>query len=351
MKNTIFTVLAACLVVLCSCSTKVDIYADYKDVAIIYAMLDPKADTNYVKIIRAFCGTNDDPIDATEVALIADSSNYPGKLDTRIIELASADGGSFEPTGRMFELDTMTLHNKEEGTFYAPDQKIYFTTERFNAGTDGRKYKYSLLVVKPDGDTLTAQTNMVGSEDFAILSGGTNFQMAPTEAMGKILFRADGAAVVYEIKMQFNYREQHDGQEMKSKNVNRSFDTKPLSSYPRIENTENTYYQEYSINWLFNALANAIGSDTVVNSSHPNVVRYMGDFVVSISAAGPELYYYYLANQAQQSSPFTLVSTYTNIEGGYGLFSSRTTIEKTVSLSSSAKRDLFSMSSWGFIPE
>lgn len=351
MKNKLLWVLIAFPMLFGSCSTKVELYADYKDVAVIYAMIDPQADTNFVKIIRAFCGTNDDPIDANEVALIPDSSNYPGKLDARIIELRNTAGDSYKPTGREFALDTMTLHNKELGVFYAPDQKIYYTTEHFNAEANGKKYKYRLVVVKPNGDTLTAQTSMVGGEDFAILSGGTNFQIAPTEAMGKMYFRADGAAVVYEIKMQFNYREQHSGQEVKLKNVSRSFGTKPLSSYPKVENTDDSYYQEYSVNWLFNALTNAIGDDTVVNSNNPNVVRYMDDFVVSISAAGQELYYYYLVNQAQSNSIAPLVSTYTNIHGGGGLFSSRTNIEKSLKLSASAKRDLFSVSAWGFKEE
>jgi hypothetical protein len=85
-----------------------------------------------------------------------------------------------------------------------------------------------------------------------------------------------------------------------------------------------------------------------MDANHPNVVRYMDDFVISISAGGDDLNYYYLANQGQINSPISLVTTYTNIEGGYGLFSSRTTIKRTVTLTSSCKRDLFSVSAWGF---
>ena len=77
-----------------SCSTDVEMYTDYKDVAIIYGLLNYQSDTNYIKITRAFCGTNDDPINAHEVALIADSSNYPGKLETRLIELKSTKPAS-----------------------------------------------------------------------------------------------------------------------------------------------------------------------------------------------------------------------------------------------------------------
>lgn len=334
-----------------SCTTDVDMYADYKDTPIIYAMLNSKADTNFVKITRAFCGTNDNPINANEVALIYDSSNYEGKLDARLIEFQSTYDNHYEPTNRELILDTLTVHNKEEGVFYSPDQIVYYTAEPLRNGNSRHRIRYELVIVKPDSDTVTALTTMVGSEDFAITSGSANFQITPTDAMGKIIFRADGVASVYEITMQFNYREQHNGQEMKYRSVSRSFGTKPLSSYARVEFTDNAYYEEYSLNWLFYALANAIGNDTVVNPNHPNVVRYADDFVVTISAAGDELYYYYLANEAQESFAGGLFTAYSNIDGGYGLFSSRTTVQKSPSLSSTAQRDLYGKESWGFKQE
>ena len=55
---------------------------------------------------------------------------------------------------------------------------------------------------------------------------------------------------------------------------------------------------------------------------------------------------YYLLHQAQNASPIS--PDFTNIDGGCGLFSSRTTIEKVARLSSTCKRDLFSVTSWGF---
>lgn len=329
-----------------SCSTDVDLYADYKDVPIIYAMLDSHADTNYVKITRAFCGTNDNPINANEVALIYDSSNYPEKLDVRFIELKSIYGNKYEPTGRVLILDTLTIHDKEEGVFYSPDQVVYYTSEHLKVDTGDGKYSYRLLAVKPDGDTITARTTMVGNEEFSIETGGMNFQLAPTDAVGKLFFRADGAASLYDVKIEFNYREQKAGQEMQMKKISRSFGTKTIDEYAHL--IENTYYLEYSLNWLFNTLGNAIGGDTVMDANHPNVVRYMDDFIISISAGGDDLNYYYLANQWQINSPISLVTTYTNIEGGYGLFSSRTTIKREAKLTSSCKRDLFSVSAWGF---
>lgn len=333
-----------------SCKTDVDLYADYKDVAIIYAMIDHKVDTNYVKIIRAFCGTNDDPIDANEVALIADSSNYTGKLDARIIELHGSDDHC-EPTGRVFVLDTLTLHNKVEGTFYSPDQKVYYTTERFNTGSGENRYEYRFVMVKPDGDTVTAQTSMVGNEEFSIVSGGVQFQVESSNALGRILFRADGAAPIYDLKMQFNYLEQHNGQEKELKNITRNFGVKPLYEFMKVDNLSDVYYQEYSVNWLFNTLKDVIDSDTVVDFNHPNVVRYVDSFVVSISAGGNELYDYYMVNDAVLNSLNSFITTNTNVIGGYGLFSSRTTIKKELRLSAYTLRDLFGKSSWGFVEQ
>ena len=349
MKNLYFIpIFAVFAVVLSSCSTNVDLYAEYKDVPIVYAMLNPKADTNYIKITRAFCGINDNPINANEVALIADSSNYPGKLDVRIIELKSTHGSFYEPTGRVIALDTITLHDKEEGVFYAPDQVFYYTTESFNTGGGGSNYKYRLVVVKPDGDSLTAQTGIVGNAEFAIMTGGVGFQMATTNETRKIMFRADDFASLYEVSMQFNYSEQLDGQGIRKKSVNRTFRTRTISEFHKLEGTDNCYYMEYSVNWLFNALITAIGGDTIVDPNHPNVTRYMDDFIIFISAAGDELTNYYYASQAQMSSPMSLITTYTNIEGGYGLFSSRTKIERVATLSANTKRELFGMTSWGF---
>ena len=54
----------ACLFFFNACSTKVDLYADYKDIPVIYGLLDASADTNYIKIIRAFSGSDENPVDA-----------------------------------------------------------------------------------------------------------------------------------------------------------------------------------------------------------------------------------------------------------------------------------------------
>ena len=101
--------LLACMAFFNACTTDVELYADYKDIPVVYGLIDATTDTNFVRINRAFSSSNDNPINAYEVALIADSCNYPGKLDARIIEYKLGFGNQYSPTGRVIVLDTMTM--------------------------------------------------------------------------------------------------------------------------------------------------------------------------------------------------------------------------------------------------
>ncbi|MBO7092923.1 MAG: hypothetical protein J6W23_14155, partial [Victivallales bacterium] len=215
------------------------------------------------------------------------SENLQNKLDAFIEELVSQQGQPFQPTGRRIILDTVTIHNKESGVFYSPHQLLYYTTEQFNTNHDGIKYHYKLSVVKPDGDTATAETGVVSGNTMAI-SAQVNFQSEPTNNMSNLMFSSTEEAILYEIVMQFNYRESHPGQPLVQKEVSWSFGTKRITEYEKVVGTENCYKLYYDRNMLFTMLESAIGNDTVWDVNHPNVIRYADDFVVSIAAAGED---------------------------------------------------------------
>ena len=67
------------IIALCysSCSTDFDMYAEYKDVTIVYSIVDMDDDTTWVKITKAYTG----PGNALLLAQNPDSSNYPYKLN------------------------------------------------------------------------------------------------------------------------------------------------------------------------------------------------------------------------------------------------------------------------------
>lgn len=345
--------LLASLVCFNACTTNVDLYADYKDIPVIYGLLNASVDTNFIRINRAFSGSNETHINANEVALIADSCNYPGKLKAYIVEYQSGYGNQYLPTGDTVELDTTTIQNKEEGIFYSPSQKVYFTDgttidnrSLFGNNNGHSKYKYKLIVFK-DNDTISAETGLVAGEDFKIVTSSLHFEAAPTDKTSKIKFTTADNAAFYDVKFIFTYHESLNGGPMVDKQVSYSCGAKELSGL----NTENgVYFFTYSNNVLFNLLESAIGGDTVYNVNHPNVVRYFDKHPIQIklSAGGNELYNYIQVNS--QTGFSQAIPDYTNISGGYGVFSSRINLVKEASISSGTQRDLYAKP-WGFVQQ
>ena len=332
-----------------ACTTDVDLYADYKDIPVIYGLLNATADTNFVRINRAFSGSNDTYVNANEVALIADSCNYPGKLKAYIVEYKEVYGGNYQPTGDTLVLDTITIHDKEEGFFYAPDQKVYYTSEKekFANNNGYTKYKYKLVVFKAN-DTISAETGIVGGEDFKITTTSLHFTAESTDKSSKIKFTAANNAVFYDVKFIFNYHESINGGPMVDKQVSYSCGAKGVEDL----NTENgVYFFSYSNNVLFNLLESAIGCDTINDVNHPNVVRDfdLKPILIKVSAGADELYNYIQVNS--QSGFSQAVPDYTNISGGYGVFSSRINLTKDVSISSLTQIDLYGKTSWGFVQQ
>ena len=338
-----------------ACTTDVELYSDYKDIPIIYGLLDASQDTNFIRINRAFSGDNDHPINAANVALIADSCNYPGKLDARILRYKNIYGNEYvldsqTPDSGIIILDTITIHDKEEGVFYSPNQKVYWTDKPINVNTETTKYRYKLVIHKGN-DTITSETNVVGGEGFKITTESLGFMAAENDNSGKVKFTLADNAVFYDVKMVFYYKESVNGGPMTDKEVSYSFGVKTLEDLG--QENERVYYVSYNVNTLFNLLEEAIGGDTVINENHPNVIRhlhYMDNegkkpMRIFLSAGSDELYNFIQINS--QSGYAQTVPDYTNINGGYGVFSSRINKVKEVAISSPTLRDLYGKP-WGF---
>lgn len=333
----ILTLLFALAISFSSCNTRVDLFAGYKDIPVIYGLLDATQDTNYVKIIRAFSNNNENPVSAIDIALIADSNNYPGKLDAKLIELERQYGNHYEPTGRVLTLDTMTLHHKDSGAFYYPNQKIYYTADKLKTNSNNHSYRYRIEVLK-DKDTISSETGLVGGDKFKVANSSVTFSSESTNT-GRVSFTEAQNSRVYSLKMRFEYTEKLPNQSLTHEYVEWSLGYHPSSE---LEIVDGCYTVGYKQNALFNSLRNAIGGDTL------NATRYIGDFYIMIAAGGSELYNYIEINSSS-SSISQNIPDYTNINGGYGVFSSRVNIKKQVKLSASTQRELIGMSGWGFL--
>ena len=305
-----------------SCSTDVDLYADYKDITVVYGLLDSGQDTNFIKINKAFLG----PGNAFEIALIDDSCNYPGKLDAKLIEFrANAMGHNYQQT-RVLPLDTITVHNKDLGIFYAPDQLIYYTKERIYSNTDHYNYKYELQIDR--GDTiLKSTTEMVGGYGFTIATAMGSFA-APDAT--PIKFYPCPNAAIYEVVLKFRFTEVSSSLD----SVERCM-TWSLGTYSEEELKKNMeqgrYVVSHKSSLFYTSLASFLGNDTL-NQSVDRVVKD-NSLCVSIAAGGYELYNFISVN-GPSSSIVQNIPEYTNIIGGYGVFSSRTMKEKWINMNS-----------------
>ena len=338
-----FQLLALLLVLLLSyCKPEINIYADYKEIPIVYGLIDVNADTNFVRINRAFYVENENSGNNNGTTLLFDSCNFPGKLNAYFEELISSPGEVFHPTGRKLFLDTLTKQNK-----------LYYTTEQFNTSSGKDKYRYKLYVITPDSDTVTSETGIVKGDitintptpDYVTNTPLMNFKPLDSDEINTLDFSSTEEAVLYEIIIHFNYREGHTGQPLVKKEVSWSYGARHLLVYESIPGSD-FYRLYYPAKDLFVALEQAIGNDTVWDLNHPNVIRYYDGVEVAISAAGEEFYnYYQLSDLLQQDLGASL--EYSNINGGYGILSSRTVVRNTSGITPRAKFELLQMP-WGF---
>jgi len=335
MRKLCFFLCTLLAVLSSACSTDIDLYADYKQMPVIYGLLDAKADTNYVKITRVMSVQGD----AYQVAANPDSSNYPGKLDVRIIEYCNGD------SLREIILDTITIHNKENGVFYAPSQQLYYTTEQLNLNGKKNKYSYRLKVALPDR-TLTTKTDIVGNNSFGVQSLAVNFSKMYFGAVPRqFLFNPAINATFYQVDMAFTFLEQRtpDGDSVpRTMQWNIGTFTESHLSHSTDGNTYIFYYRP---ELFYDKIKEFIGGDTAV----VGLRRYISDYPVevTITAGGEHLRQYIYSNDA--SNGFLMGDPeFSLIDGGYGVFSSRSTIRQSVRLAGETLPDLEAMTNYGF---
>jgi hypothetical protein len=335
MKRALLYICFPLVVMMSACSTDINLYADYKQVPVVYGLLDAKADTNFIKITRVFYAQGD----AYQVAQNPDSSDYPGKLDVRLVEYCNND------SIREIVLDTITIRNKQPGTFYAPCQKMYYTTERLGVNTQKEQYSYRLKAVLPDR-VLTTKADLVGNDDFDVQSLGVNFSKEYFGAVPRrFLFSPAVKGAVYQITLSFTFLEQRlpDGDSVPR---TMTWDIGTFNEeYFSLHTDGDAYYFLYRPETFYAMLRDFVGDDTTL----VDVQRYITDYPaeVTIVAGGEKLRQYVYNNNTevgfmQGDNEFSL------IDGGYGVFSSRMTVSHKVRLAGETVPDLVAMSHWRF---
>ena len=335
MKKYISVLIFTFLIFFVSCKKDISLYADYKEIPVVYGLLDANADTTFIKITRAFYALNDD---ATQVAMNPDSSNYPGKLDVRLTEYCNGD------SVRQIILDTITLQNKQPGMFYAPKQKLYYTAEPLSQNTKYETYQYKLTIQLPDR-TLVSVTDLVGSGAFKVKSLAANYSLEYFGINRPLEFYPAPNAKSYDVSMSFTFKEQRTPW---SDSIPRTmyWSLGTYTNYELASHVVDDYYRVfYRPEKFYEQLRAFLGADTAI----AGLTRLIGDYPVEIvvAAAGEELTHYIEWNSIGNYGTMG-GNDFTMIDGGTGVFSSRMTARRRVRLAGTTVPDLVAHRNWGF---
>ncbi len=286
-----------------SCEEEFDINAPYQEISVIYGLIDPGEDTIFLKINKAFLGNGN----ALEMAKIEDSSAYVNRLQATIEEW---EDNNLLTT---YQLDTITIKNKEEGVFYNPYQVIYYTPYQ---PVTSREYR---LNVKVNGNEITARTNLVNNFSVSKPSAGSKFIQFRKGTDGEIEWVSAKYGKRYEVVIRIKYKEVlFDSPDTVYKYIDWGMGTK------KSENDDGGIDMtiSYSNDGFYTLIANEIpysddpGKEANVKERYTNDV----DFIIAVAA---EEFNTYMEVNEPSNSIVQERPEYTNIDQGIGLFSSR----------------------------
>lgn len=281
-----------------ACKKELNLNAEWKDVTVVYGLLNQNDTIHYIKITKAFLG----PGNALEYAKIPDSSNYAKQLTVYMEEWES------HTLKNTYILDTTTITNKDSGFFYFPDQLVYFYEAMLN-----ENYIYKLRIKKSDSlPEVYSETPLI--HDFKIIK--------PT-ALQKVSFIPDKNANVefisaeggkrYQLTIRFHYLEALKADP--SQIVENAIDWIVVND---LKSNDDQGGQDIEYYFPSNGFYSFVHASIPVNPDVTRTARYF-DYIFSVAADNLNTY---LEVTEPSISIVQEKPAYTNIENGIGLFSS-----------------------------
>lgn len=307
-----------------SCKTDLEVNAPYNETTIVYALLNQKDSIHYFKINKTFLGS----ANAYDMAAVRDSSEYNTAYSPRMTAIIEEwKNGTIQKQPVILE-DTV-INNKESGTFYSPDQIVYYF---INPNLDPAA-QYRLNISLNGGERIvSAKTELINN--LADFTGGQQFSIYCKDNPGVHCIGFSATRGKYADK-EFTWRSVKDGK--------------------RYQLEMGIYYVDFlvngtsdtnKINWTFQPplIANNLegGEDMSVLIAGEDfykelkrqltpltdaaiVRRSFDKMELRLFIAGDDLNTYLLANEPStgiiQEKP-----EFTNIENGVGIFSARLSV-------------------------
>ena len=301
IKNLLFLILP----ILFSCETDFDVNANWKDVTLVYGLIDPNNDDQFIKINKAYLGQGD----AIQMASISDSTNYdPSNLIVKIHRVREQVFNTYDTLSTVVLTDTVL--DKDDGLFSSDDNIIYTFKKPSSFYNTNSIYVLEILNLS-SGQKVTSETEIINSFSFESLNPSFEWGLYNGELADSLRFRTKNIewqnsnnGVIYQLDILINYLENGD--------VN------SLSwSQPLVEYSSGNMSLKIKGDQFFQFLENNLDNNTTKQFLNLDLVMTVG---------AQNLKTYIDVNQ-----PFSGIvqerPVFSNIDNGVGLFSSRYTYD------------------------
>lgn len=315
-KFTLLLLLSSLIFTFTSCETEVDIDAEWKEITIVYGLLNQLDTAHYLRINKAFLGGN-----ALQIAKIEDSSSYKNALEVTL------EGWSLNEKVLTIPFDTASVHNKDSGIFYNPYMMVYKGLGELNPDLQYRLFVKNTV----SGHEVTSKTNLI-----------KNFVIKKPVAGGRLtLFRGFNTAYGwtngvnarrYEPRLRFHFWEIPTGTQ---DTIPRYIDWMLSSVKSNNLLGEGEIEISFSNDGFYEFVRNNV-------SENFEGKRLCGEVDFIVSAGGDEYSTYMDVN----GPSYSLVQDrpeYTNVENGLGLLSSRYNILRTKRLDPRAEDEIIDL--------
>ena len=323
MKKVLLSVSVFALLAV-SCSTDLDIAANWKEIPVVYALLNPTDTVHYIKVTKAFL---DPKRSAFEVAQLTDSIFYKDSLVVSVKRKDQWGNVAQEYFPTLVDGNLIGLA-KDSGTFANQPNWLYQLPLTIDNSKNGPDESYELIVQNvSSGLTASATTKAVKQFNLSYPPEDSNYLLPAayintineTEYKDmRVAWKNAQNGRYYEMKIEFTYIEFENIPGAPKDTI--VIEWKPVGNVSSTSiSAGETLEVSLSGESFYNFLSKTIGEK-------PNYTRSLPKFPVKFNffVAGQELYDLLRVTQAQsgitglQASP-----DYTNIENGLGLFSSR----------------------------
>lgn len=324
IKNLLFLILP----LLFSCETDFDVNANWKDVTIVYGLIDPNNEDQLIKINKAYLGQGD----AIQMASISDSTNYdPSNLIVKIHRVREQVFNTYDTLSTVVLTDTVL--DKDDGLFSTDDNIIYTFKKPSSFYNTNSIYVLEILNLS-SGQKVTSETEIINSFGFESLNPSFEWGLYNGELADSLRFRTKNIewqnsnnGVIYQLDILINYLE--------------SGIVKSLSwSQPIVEYSSGNMSLKIKGDQFFQFLENNLDNNTTKQFLNLDLVMTIG---------AQDLKTYIDVNQ-----PFSGIvqerPVFSNIDNGVGLFSSRYTYDdiKGIELTNSTLNYLINDLDLGF---